>query len=279
MQPGIYPNMSAAEYHAVDACSASRLKALKQSPAHCRQSIENPRSDTPALVSGSAVHAAVLEPDRFASEFVVRPTFGRTKAEQEARDAWEYKARGKSIITADDAETCAAIVPRLHAHKMAGPIIRAKSHVELSGFWIDSDTSLLCKCRWDAVSEKPELVVDLKTTTDASPRAFAQSIFKFGYHRQGAWYLDAARILGLRVRYYCIIAVEKSPPYGIAVYRLNTEGTAIDLGRRENAVLKRRYAECKESGEWPSYPEIITDIELPKWAVRQTEEEYGYEFA
>lgn len=276
--PGIYPNMTSETYHGIDACSSSRLKLLKRSPAHCKESIDNPNAhQTPALILGGAIHCAVLEPELFASRYVVRPSFGRTKAELEVKAAWEAANCTSQTISQDDQALCFKLRDLLMAHKLAGPIFKKQSNTEISGIWVDGLTGILCKLRSDSVSEKLSLVVDLKTTEDASPRAFSKAIFDYGYHRQGAWYLDGWKALGVEYRHYCIIAVEKKPPHGIAVYRLNTEGKAIALGRKENTALKIRYANCLNSGQWPSYPEVITDIELPAWAERQIEEEYRHE--
>ena len=275
MKPGIYPQMPAEEYHAIDACSSSRLKLLKRSPAHCKWSIDFPNENkSPALVTGSAVHCAVLEPECFDSRYVVKPKFSG-KGSVAARAEWESANEGKGdIIDADDRMLAQRLTVELYGHRIAGPVLRQKSQVEISGIWTDSATGLLCKLRSDAVSEKLRMVVDLKTTDDASPGAFSASIFKYGYHRQGAMYLDGWKALGIEYRHYCIIAVEKKAPYGVAVYRLNTEGRAIELGRKENRALIGRYAQCKAENNWPSYPEVITDIELPAWAERQIQEEY-----
>lgn len=278
VEPGIYPGLPSEVYHGIDACSASRLKLLKKSPAHCKYAIENQdQKKTPALVLGSAVHCMVLEPELFESRFVIKPTFGRTKAALEEKAAWEAANCNRDVIDADDYGLCCKLRELLTAHKLAGPILRQKSDVEISGLWIDSLTGILCKLRADAVSDKLSLCVDLKTTEDASPRAFSKAIFDYGYHRQGAMYLDGWKALGRDYRHYCIIAVEKKPPYGIAVYRLATDGKAISLGRRENRALMNRYAECLNASHWPSYPEIITDIELPAWAERQIEEDYRHD--
>lgn len=276
--PGIYPQMPAEEYHAIDACSSSRLKLLKRSPAHCKHSVDFPNGNkSPAMVTGSAVHCAVLEPECFDSRYIVKPKFSG-KGSVAARVSWEVQQEmmgfGGEYLDADDRMLAQRLTVELYGHRIAGPILRQKSQVEISGIWIDSPTSLLCKLRSDAVSAKLNMVVDLKTTDDASPGAFSASIFKYGYHRQGAMYLDGWKALGIEYRHYCIIAVEKKAPYGVAVYRLNTEGRAIELGRKENRALINRYAQCKAENNWPSYPEVITDIELPAWAERQINEEY-----
>src|SRR5438552_94275 len=62
--PGTYLNIPARDYHALDACSASRLKDMRRSVAHCRWSMDNGKS-SPSMVVGSALHAMRLEPETF----------------------------------------------------------------------------------------------------------------------------------------------------------------------------------------------------------------------
>lgn len=276
MEPGIYPNLAEYEYHALPFVSASRLNKLKQSPAHCRYAMDNPDAgDKPALMLGRAIHSCVLTPELFASSYIVKPKFGRSKFDQELKEAWEARHAHLIAVDQSDMELCHTLKARLEEHKLSGPIFRAKDRVEISAIWIDSITSLACKLRSDALSEKLSLVIDLKTVADASPRLMAQSIFKWGWHRQGAFYLDGWRAHGFEFRHYCIIAVEKTPPYCIAVYRLTED--AIALGRRENSVLLKRYKECVISGSWPGYPEIIQDISIPAYGVKQIEEDCAYD--
>ena len=80
-----------------------------------------------------------------------------------------------------------------------------------------------------------------------------------------------ARVLKLPVRHYSIIAVEKSPPFGVAVYRI-TEGT-VDASEDQVKALLRRYDECEKSGEYPDYPDEVRDISVPDWAWRIMEEQ------
>ncbi len=63
---------------------------------------------------------------------------------------------------------------------------------------------------------------------------------------------------------FVFIAVEKTPPYAVALYELDAE--AVDLGR---ALARRdlaRYANARDFGVWPGYPDAVQSLSLPKWA-------------
>ena len=73
----ILENLTNAEYHASEGISASGLKLIGRSPLHYWAAYldpkREPRVETPALKLGTAIHTAVLEPMRFADEYVVVP--------------------------------------------------------------------------------------------------------------------------------------------------------------------------------------------------------------
>lgn len=81
--------MSYAEYDAIDAMNWSKLRLLRTSPKLLKWREQVERADTEALVLGRAIHCALLEPDRWKSDFLVEPKFDkRTKAGKADRAIW-----------------------------------------------------------------------------------------------------------------------------------------------------------------------------------------------
>lgn len=277
--PGVYANTPAALYHAWDAASNSRLSKLQRSPAHLRAYLDEPPEDTDALRQGRAVHAAILEPDAFTTEFVAAPQGldRRTTAGKQAYGEFLAQSIGKTVLSADEHAMCLAIRDSVHRRRCAIGVLEGAGEVELSVLWTHGETGLACKARWDRYT--PGLgggtIVDVKTTRNASLNDFERSLFTYGYHRQAAFYLDSAAAHGMAAEHYVIIAVEKEAPYEVAVYRL-TEG-AIDAGREQLQPLIRRYAECVRSNTWPGYPDVVQDIALPSWAWDKINVETGGE--
>jgi len=68
-------SISFADYKRIDAVNNSSLKAMAKSPKHYRHYRDNPedpdKTPSDAMVLGTAVHAAVLEPDRLPLDFVI----------------------------------------------------------------------------------------------------------------------------------------------------------------------------------------------------------------
>jgi hypothetical protein len=270
MKHGIQ-QLTARDYHALPQLSASRLRDLAKSPAHLRHSLNNPLEQTDAMKIGEAVHCAVLEPDTFDMRFALAPQVDRRTTVGKA--AWaQFLAfnEGKTALKPAEWEVCQSVAKAVAAHEKASILVDAAESVEMSILWQHA-TGVECKSRIDAYCPGINTIFDLKTTTDASPHSFSKSIFDWGYHRQGAFYIDACRAVGVEVSHYAIIAVEKEAPYALAVYRLLDE--SIELGRRENESLIKLYKDCVDADFWPGYPTEIQDIGLPTWAANRITEE------
>ena len=79
MKPGVYTDIPNDQHHAADGISKSGLDLIARSPYlyRHRQAVEQ----TKAMLIGSAVHCAVLEPALFPHRYTVAPVAdGRTKA-------------------------------------------------------------------------------------------------------------------------------------------------------------------------------------------------------
>ena len=67
------------------------------------------------------------------------------------------------------------------------------------------------------------MIVDIKTTVDASPSGFDKQVWQYGYGIQDAFYRRVCSLAGLDVDDFIFVAVEKQPPYVVAVHVLSDE--------------------------------------------------------
>jgi exodeoxyribonuclease VIII len=274
-EPGLFPGVDALIYHRWPGASQSRLKVLRdKSPAHLRYQMDHPPEPTEAMIVGAAVHTCVLESDLFPGLYLrAIPGDGRTTAIKEARKAQAESHPGAIILKPDDFDTCLAIREAVAAHPNTRHLLEGER--ECSAVWRDSATGVLCRGRFDDVARSIGALTDLKTTADASPHRFPMAIYNFGYHIQAAHYLRGAKALGIDADSFGIVAVEKEPPYAVAVYQLT--GAAIYDGERELDPLLERWAECEATGRWPGYDEAVVQIDLPTWAPMQITQRIGDE--
>lgn len=160
------------------------------------------------------------------------------------------------------------------AHPSASKVLRKAGMAEQSVYWTDGETGELCRCRPDWWVPSAGIVGDVKTTDDASPDGFGQSIKKWRYHVQHPMYLDgcnqAIEQAGLdypEQRYFVFIAIEKKPPYNVGVYVLDDDSVAV--GRAEYRGNLQTYAACRQNGEWPGFSDAIDTVSLPEWYIRR----------
>lgn len=278
-EPGIYPDIPMETYLAWDAASNSQLTRILKSPAHLL-AYRQEQIDTAALKFGRASHTLLFEPEKFREQFCSEPDITGPEFASYAspRSTKAYKqqvavleADGLTVLKTEQMEDMEGMRAAILDHPKASTVITATGQAELSVVWDDPETGVRCKSRfdWHTPTYAGGAIVDLKTTTDASPWAFERAVFKFGYHRQGALYLRGARALDIPVAHFAIVAAEKTSPYGVILYRLNED--AVSLGNTQLDFALVRYAECQRTGEYPGYTTDVVDVGVPPWADAQVE--------
>lgn len=273
LQLGLHKSMPAERYHSIPAMSAGGLKRMGMSPAHFYGLQLDPRrppaGSTDALALGSLFHTALFEPGELSSRYVVKPAGldGRTKEGK----AWAAEHADREIV---DATKHGAALDMAAAVRSLPDIaaLMADGFAESSAFWLDDQTGELCKCRpdWTSPAGDGVVLVDGKSTQDASPEGFGRAIWNYCYHLQAAWYSDGfERATGQRVHGFVFAAVESAWPHAAAAYMLGDD--VLEAARRENRRLLDLYAECRRTGVWPGYQAGVNLINLPAWAQRQLE--------
>ena len=244
MTPGCYPAISLAAYHAAPGLSKSDLDLNARSPAHWKY---GQREETPPMRLGAAVHTCVLESDTWEARY----------ARADGRRQADVKT-AQTVLTATEWETCQRIREAVWQHPTCRDLFQ-EGQAESSAWWLDPATQLLCKCRPDW--NRPGLLLDLKTATDASPAGFFRAVERYRYQVQAAYALDGwPQAGGGAVDGFLFIVVEKAPPYAVALYELSP--TLLDAAR---ALIRRDLAtaaECLARQHWPGYPTDIVTLPL-----------------
>jgi hypothetical protein len=295
LKAGIYEDVPAHVYHALDAASDSRLARLvpPYTPAHLRAYLEEPPKQTDAMALGSAIHTCTFEPHLFEAGYMVAGTCAATTksgspcsngGKLHLAGGWYCGVKGHapeaasdpvdlgiSVLSDDAWQKCQRTAEAVRAHPKIGKLLGLPGRAEVTVIWVDQETGLLCKGRIDWLVETSSgwVALDLKTTTDASPRGFERTIADRGYMRQLPFYEDGLRAHGMDLKHLVFVAAEKEEPFAVAAYRLS-EGAA-DEGRIQYRELLRRYAALLDvpREEWPAWGDDIMDISLPAWAFGQ----------
>jgi hypothetical protein len=142
-------------------------------------------------------------------------------------------------------------------HPGASLFLNMAGAAEESFYWIDEATGLLCKCRPDYRIPERRILVDLKSCEDASPEAFARTIFNYTYYIQAGFYLDGvSQVLAEPYRTFIFIAVEKTPPYPWpSTSSILTTSTRVS-GKRPTFSGSIRMVQREQSMAWDTLDEI-----------------------
>ena len=271
----IYKDLSFTDYTKMRGLNQSKLGLLKRCPQKFKHCLSIERDDTDALRIGRAIHTAVFQPDLFNGEFLCLPDIDRRTTRGREEYATIVCANpDKTILKKDEFNRALEIAAAVRSDRHVFKLIDG-AQCELSVQWTHKETDVLCKARLDCYNEALGIVVDLKTTIDASPNGFSRKLYAYGYNRQAAWYLDSLIAHNEPAYHFVFIAVEKEPPYSLGLYRLSDE--AIRLSRAENEALLRKYMECERIDVWPGYTDGVEDISIPNYGVTDMEENYGTE--
>lgn len=262
-------SLSFEQYGSADGVSKSMLDRLAypKTPAHLRAYMDDPRPEpTDAMVFGTILHRALLEPDTMKGAFAIRPEGLnlRTKAGMQ----WAEENSDKPILSSDKATAIGRCVENLWKHP------RAKSLLTGSDFerclFASDDNGVLRKGRIDALPKAGNVLPDVKTCASAAGDDFEKSVVEYRYHVQAAYYIDLCQLLGMDRPNFVFICVEKTPPYAVAVHQLDP--LVVEWGRRTYQRDLTVYRQCLESGEWPGYSQEIGVIGVPRWAQKEMEE-------
>ena len=177
--------------------------------------------------------------------------------EASTRKAATQPALGWLATLAKPAEFREAMLmaERVKRHEAAAKLLSGKGYNEQTVLWREPVTSAVIRTRLDRVrllGRDGMVVIDLKATEEPAPegpRSFADSIRKYGYHRQAAIYTDAIQAaFPDRALDYVLIAVRSRPPYEVAVHQLGESW--IERGRMEYTEDLRTLVERMKSADW-----------------------------
>lgn len=379
MKPGIYADISNADYHGGAGVSKSGLDLVRRSPMHYKavRDAANDNEPTPAQAIGTAAHSIILEPKEFAKEYCLglRPqdvpdaimgrdtlvvmveklnearlpklVTGGSKAEQVERilEAQQVEPVPTLLFAREVLEAWKGAELKSHLEDLnksrTGLLSTSGSISELADMLRANDVPVKlwseAQAEWTAnnshrkvlsqeqleqlrgmqaavmahpaarffLTKANNVVVDLKTTEDASLEGFSKSIANWGYDVQHPYYLDGLRlaleqsdsvppaegtaelsaywndpITGVLCRcrpdfwrgqpdHFVFVAVEKKKPYAVGVYVLDADSVAS--GRAQYREGLDKYAHCLTTNNWPGYGDKVQTISVPAWHLRKNE--------
>jgi hypothetical protein len=252
-------------YNSHPGLSQSGAKVLvSQSPAHFKAYLERDRSEqTAAQRLGTLIHLASLQPKVFDATIVVAPECDkRTTAGKEIWASFQSSLKpGQEAISQKDGEivTAVSIAARAGLDKLMKDFDGEYMITEVPMVGRVNGTDI--KGRLDAIittKAGKRIVVDIKTTTDASLNSFSRDCANYMYFLQSAWYTTLAH-----ADQFVFLAVEKDAPNAWACYTLDEASHQKGLALMNSAI--DLFRSCNTFKQFPGYPQEVQTMTLPKW--------------
>lgn len=272
----ITSRMPRADYDAIKALNISRLKEVKRSPLHFRHLLDNPRVTDP-LTIGLATHVAVLEPERYLSEFATwsRTTDGGNMAPRRGQywDTFIAEAGKRTILTPEQNKLANDIAAAVRFNPAANKYLE-NGDPEVTLEWAHpaelGRRPAKGRVDWFTIVDGRPCLVGLKTARDCRHFQFSRQAANLAYHLAWAYYLDGYKaIKGVEPR--CVeIVVESAAPHAVSVFNIPNE--IILQGRDEYWECIKLLEECETAGEWPGPVPAEEDLSLPSWAYQQDQD-------
>jgi hypothetical protein len=292
VKPGVYPDLSMAEYLSLPAVSASLLRAiLDECPRaawHASWLNENPApaDDSDASDRGSVAHQILLEGsfdcccvidprEHPAEKTGAIPAGWTNKSIRAARD--EARAAGKIPILAPDMAEIHLMVGAARAYvaslERSEPAVwqafaPAGGESELTVVWDDGGT--LCRIRPDRISADHRLIVNYKTTgTSVEPDRWGRTQFPDYYLGAAFYRRGVEEVFGVQPD-HVFLCQENRAPYLCSLVGVDPATFSLGDAKVNTALLMWRA--CAKANRWPAYPPRVCYPTLPPWEATRWEE-------
>ena len=234
------------------------------------------RPETKALTNGSLWDGLLLTPEKFGEKYIECPsqypgangemkpwTFQATYCK-----SWREANKGLEPVKSDDLEDARAAVAAVLENPDLEEMLRgAQKQVMVVGEWQDRATGLVIpvKALLDIVPAKAgpfrKMLLDFKTTRNASMRKWTRDCYDFGYGVQAAFHSDLyVAATGEDRCCFGHIVQENVAPFHVEKRALTCE--FITLGRGQYMAALKLYCQCLATNKWPGYDAYI---EIDGW--------------
>ena len=215
------------------------------------------------MALGRAFHAAVLEPEHYATGWKVYAGARRGKAWEQFRRLYdEYE-----IITEAEAAKVEKMAAAVRAHEEAATLLAMEGVNERCAFWTERGRAMKAKIDRTCWAGDARFVVDVKTTRSVDPREFSKAADTYGYAGQMEHYTTAIeQRLSTEHGAFTplILAVENVEPFDVGIFRISPQ--VREMAARYRNRLIDRLEQSERSRSWPGRVPAMVDLDVPRWS-------------
>lgn len=209
--------------------------------------------ETPAMRLGTAIHTAVLEPEKFFELYCLNVE-GISLATKEGKALKALaEEQGKTLLSASDSEAAINMQSAIKNHETARMLLitaaiqhEAEFYGEIMGH--------ACRARMDVIGQN--YVADLKTIASAEKHSIANAIHAHNLDLQAWMYLELAGVDS-----FFFVFIEKAFPHLIRTYEISDEW--LFQGEQKFLKATKILKQCEESGQWPHFLEDEEELYIP----------------
>jgi exodeoxyribonuclease VIII len=255
-EPGIYTGLSRERYDNIPALSATVIKKWGRRysvPSVFKHWLKT-RWDEPqteALLLGSALDCLRLEREFFNHRYTTvppdapkRPSKVQINAKKPSPETlsaiafwnkFNEENSNKTILTNDQMALIHGMDHALEKSPATDGLFANCSKVVLVG----EVYGLPAKAEIDLWNPRTEHIMDIKTAVDVSMSGFLQSVDRFDYLVQAAWYLLLAQSLNFDKQVFDFVAVGNEEPYPVKVHPFICDGSQLKHSLLFTAVRQK----------------------------------------
>lgn len=253
--------MTESEYRSHPALNASRFKAFIRSPFHFKNQVDV--EETEQMRIGTAIHTALLEPEKYLSTIAYMPECDRrTKEGKQVAKDFEDANAGKLILKNDSEQIVARSVESVSQHYGWRELKKNQMHRET--IIIGELFGIECKAKIDIIDTKERMIWDIKTCQDASREKFRYDVQDRLYWVQQAFYNMLVE-KHYEQEFGCgFIAVETTDPSAVGIYTVLKEES-----QTWKSILERKleeYKKCTTIEDFHGYePDSLPALNLKQY--------------
>jgi exodeoxyribonuclease VIII len=267
-------------YHELPGLNWSRLKYVLESPRAYRHAVDNPPSETPAMAFGTAVHMAVLEPERAAVELITAPpeyltATGLLSTAKAAKDWIGTLPADAIVLTPAQRIAIDTVCKHLAEHAGAKEWLALAHHREHVLTWQETSAKIDCKACVDAWGNG--LLLDVKTWSPRgrfSPDGFMREALSRKYLGQLGWYFRGLEAAGQPVHLMGWVVIQSTAPHDVMVLELDVDAFDYALEEAQEAIDLFHLWSSDGMPAHGAYPEAVL-CNLPAYLQRDDPADNG----
>jgi len=245
-------------YRAADGLANSDAQMIEKNPGNFIWAKTAPRNGAKSKTTdiGTALHCAILEPEKYKDHIVVSEFKGRTAKGFELE---QKENKNKVVLTKDEYDQVNLMAKSVLSHPSAKSVLDLVGDCESSVFVKDKETGVNLKCRPDKDAvQSSGVVIDVKTTASIddwrSDKEWINPLYKFNYGHGASFYMDVLeQHYKTEIDSFIFLVIQNSVELGrypVAVFQIS-RSELIELGfwERHRANISE-FSRCKKDNDW-----------------------------